>query len=158
MLAHGPRAGRWTRVAIGISAAAALALPVLPAQAGIARGAYLQQNLVSDLPGLAQHQDADLKNPWGLSSGPTTPIWVSDNNAGVTTLYRGDGSKVILSNGSRYLLRVTYPGERRQEPFSMPAPTSRFPRTGRPDRAAFSSRPRTAPSSAGRPTSTSRAE
>src|SRR5438874_8203209 len=109
MLAHGPRAGRWTRVAIGISAAAALALPVLPAQAGIARGAYLQQNLVSDLPGLAQHQDADLKNPWGLSSGPTTPIWVSDNNAGVTTLYRGDGTKVILSNGTQQVPAVEIP-------------------------------------------------
>src|SRR5438552_4820158 len=109
MRAEPRRAGPWTRVAIGISAAVALALPALPAQAGIARGAYLQQNLVSDLPGLAQHQDENLKNPWGLSSSSASPIWVSDNNAGVTTLYRGDGTKVILSNGTQQVPAVEIP-------------------------------------------------
>lgn len=101
--------GRWMRSAVGISAVAMLAVQGLPAQAGIARGSYAQTNLVSDLPGLAQHQDANLKNPWGLSSSPTSPIWVSDNNAGVTTLYLGNGNKVILNNGVQQVPAVEIP-------------------------------------------------
>jgi uncharacterized protein (TIGR03118 family) len=34
-----------------------------------------------------------LVNPWGLSSSPTSPIWVADNNAGVSTLYNGAGQQ-----------------------------------------------------------------
>jgi uncharacterized protein (TIGR03118 family) len=64
--------------------------------AKLARGSFHQTNLVSDIPGLALSTDANLKNPWGLSSSATSPIWVSDNNAGVSTLYRGDGSTVSL--------------------------------------------------------------
>jgi uncharacterized protein (TIGR03118 family) len=66
------------------------------ADANLARGSFHQTNLVSDIPGLAQSTDVNLKNPWGLSSSATSPIWVSDNNAGVSTLYRGDGSAVPL--------------------------------------------------------------
>src|SRR4029077_6785319 len=47
---------------------------------------------VSDIPGLAAHTDPNLKNPWGTSVGPNTPIWASDNHAGVTTLYDGSGN------------------------------------------------------------------
>jgi uncharacterized protein (TIGR03118 family) len=64
--------------------------------AKLARGSFHQTNLVSNIPGLALSTDANLKNPWGLSSSATSPIWVSDNNAGVSTLYRGDGSTVPL--------------------------------------------------------------
>jgi uncharacterized protein (TIGR03118 family) len=54
--------------------------------------AYVQTNLVSDVPGLAAHLDPNLKNPWGTAVGPGSPIWVSDNAAGVTTLYDGAGN------------------------------------------------------------------
>ena len=40
--------------------------------------AYIQTNLVSDIPGLAAITDLNLKNPWGVSFGPTTPVWVSE--------------------------------------------------------------------------------
>jgi len=59
---------------------------------GIASRAYVQTNLVSDIPGLAAHTDPNLKNPWGTSVGPGSPIWVSDNHAGVATLYDGAGN------------------------------------------------------------------
>jgi uncharacterized protein (TIGR03118 family) len=59
---------------------------------GIAARSYVQTNLVSDVPGLAAHTDPNLKNPWGTSVGPGSPIWVSDNHAGVTTLYDGAGN------------------------------------------------------------------
>jgi uncharacterized protein (TIGR03118 family) len=52
----------------------------------------VQTNLVSDIPGLAARTDPNLKNPWGTSVGPGSPIWVSDNHAGVTTLYDGAGN------------------------------------------------------------------
>jgi len=60
--------------------------------------AYEQSNLVSDIQGLAQNPtsgqpDAQLVNPWGLVATPTSPWWISDNNAGVSTLYNGQGMK-----------------------------------------------------------------
>ena len=61
--------------------------PAVAADEGLGRGAYLQTNMVSDIPGMAPVTDPNLKNPWGLSSSPTSPIWSSDNNAGVATLY-----------------------------------------------------------------------
>ena len=60
--------------------------------------AYQQTNLVSDIQGLAQNPpngqpDSQLVNPWGLIASPTSPWWISDNNAGVSTLYNGQGVK-----------------------------------------------------------------
>jgi uncharacterized protein (TIGR03118 family) len=49
--------------------------------------AYLQTDLVSDIPGLATITDPNLVNPWGISHGPSTPFWVSDQGTGVATLY-----------------------------------------------------------------------
>jgi len=63
-----------------------------PAGPGHAPGRYVQTNLVSDISGLAAHTDPNLKNPWGTSVGPGTPIWVSDNHAGAATLYDGAGN------------------------------------------------------------------
>jgi uncharacterized protein (TIGR03118 family) len=51
---------------------------------------YHQTNLVSDIPGLAAFTDPNLKNPWGLSRGPTSPWWASDQATGVSTLYNGN--------------------------------------------------------------------
>ena len=48
---------------------------------------YRQINLVSDISGIAQVQDTNLVNAWGISFHPTFPFWVSDNGTGVTTLY-----------------------------------------------------------------------
>jgi hypothetical protein len=49
--------------------------------------AYKQTNLDSGIQGLAQNPpsgqpDAQLVNPWGLIASPTSPWWLSDNNAG----------------------------------------------------------------------------
>lgn len=49
--------------------------------------AISQTNLVSDLPGMAQLTDPSLVNPWGLTFGPTTPIWSANNGADNSTLY-----------------------------------------------------------------------
>src|SRR6476659_8957510 len=68
---------------------AALVMVVAP-PAGAAAGGYAQATLVSDRPGVAQLTDPNLVNPWGMSHGPNTPIWVSDNGTDVSTLYNGD--------------------------------------------------------------------
>jgi len=81
----------YLKPALAVIAIAVAALSATPAQAGIARGSFQQTNLVSDIPGLAPLTDPNLKNPWGLSSSSASPIWVSDNNAGVTTIYTGAG-------------------------------------------------------------------
>jgi uncharacterized protein (TIGR03118 family) len=55
---------------------------------------FTQTNLVSDGTVPAVTIDPNLINPWGMSEpGPTGPIWISDNNAGVTTFYGLDGTK-----------------------------------------------------------------
>lgn len=74
-------------------AALATLVAVGPVSAGATehgdRNAYTQTSLVSDQPGVAQVQDTNLVNPWGMSASPTSPLWVSDNGADVATLYRG---------------------------------------------------------------------
>jgi uncharacterized protein (TIGR03118 family) len=56
----------------------------------------VQTNLVSNLPGMAQFTDPNLVNPWGLSYAPGGTFWVSDNNAGVSSLYNGQGQPQSL--------------------------------------------------------------
>ena len=57
---------------------------------------YVQTNLVSDIPGLAANLDANLKNPWGISSSMMSPFWVSDNATGLATLYNSSGTPQAL--------------------------------------------------------------
>jgi len=92
-----------TSKAIGTLAAlttmGAALVSLQPAQAeenGLAARSFVQTNLVSDVPGLAKVTDPNLKNPWGTSTAPGLPIWVSDNNAGVATLYDGAGQPIPL--------------------------------------------------------------
>jgi uncharacterized protein (TIGR03118 family) len=59
----------------------------------------LQTNLVSDLPGVAAVQDPNLVNPWGISESPTSPFWIADNNAGVSSLYNTQGQPQTLVVG-----------------------------------------------------------
>lgn len=63
-------------------------LAVMPA-----RAQYVQTNLSSNIPGRAANTDPQMQNPWGISFGPTSPFWVSDNGTGVSTLYNGLGVK-----------------------------------------------------------------
>jgi uncharacterized protein (TIGR03118 family) len=47
----------------------------------------VQTNLVSDIANLAKITDPELVNPWGVSHGPTTPFWVSNQGKNTATLY-----------------------------------------------------------------------
>jgi uncharacterized protein (TIGR03118 family) len=73
-----------------VGALAVVALPGGPvAGATTPTNVYDQANLVSDIPGVARITDPNLVNPWGMSGGPTTPLWISDNGTNVSTLYTG---------------------------------------------------------------------
>ncbi|TME21987.1 MAG: TIGR03118 family protein [Chloroflexi bacterium] len=75
-----------------------LSLSAIGAGAGAGKTAFTQTNLVSNRTDQgAAVIDPSLQNPWGISAGPATPMWVSDNGAGITTLYGGNGSKVPLT-------------------------------------------------------------
>jgi uncharacterized protein (TIGR03118 family) len=76
--------------------AGAAALAALSAGAGLAH-AYTQTDLVSDIPTLAALTDPSLKNPWGLSFFGPSPVWVSDQATGVSTLYAVTGSSSALT-------------------------------------------------------------
>src|SRR5262249_55613129 len=56
----------------------------------------IQTNLVSDGFVPAAKTDPDLLNPWGLAATSTSPWWVNDNHAGLSTLYQSDGTKLGL--------------------------------------------------------------
>jgi uncharacterized protein (TIGR03118 family) len=70
-------------------AALIVALSTMPAEALVVD----QTNLVSDQPGVAIVTDPELINAWGISFAPTSPFWISDNGAGLATLYQGTGAK-----------------------------------------------------------------
>ena len=63
---------------------------------------FVQTNLVSNTPGVANNTDPNLVNPWGVAFSSSSPFWVSDNATGVATLYNSDGVKQALT--------VTIPG------------------------------------------------
>src|SRR6266550_8872751 len=57
---------------------------------------YSWTNFQSDIPGVAQHTDPNLVNPWGMAVSTSGTIWVSDNGTGVSTLYHQDGTASSL--------------------------------------------------------------
>src|SRR5690348_16413831 len=72
-------------LALGLSGVLCSVYP----QGACAQNAYLQRNLVCDLPGVALHTDTNLVNPWGISLSSSSPFWISDNHSGRSTLYDG---------------------------------------------------------------------
>ena len=60
------------------------ATSVIPASAD---SRFLQTNLVSNGAIPALITDPNLVNAWGISESPKSPFWISDNGAGVSTLY-----------------------------------------------------------------------
>ena len=46
---------------------------------------------------MAALTDPLVSNPWGISLGPTTPLWVTNNNTNTATLYQGANGKQKIS-------------------------------------------------------------
>jgi uncharacterized protein (TIGR03118 family) len=60
---------------------------------------YKQTNLVANVAGVANHTDAQLTNPWGISFAGGSPFWIANNNGGTSTLYDAQGNKNSLVVG-----------------------------------------------------------
>src|SRR5215470_16120505 len=81
-------------LALGAAAAAVAGT----ANGRTAAGIFNVHALVSDSGGTAAPAtDSSLVNGWGLSAGPTTPWWTSNNGTNTSTLYSGVGSKAALT-------------------------------------------------------------
>ena len=72
-----------------------------------AASAYIQHNLVSDIPGVADFTDPSLVDPWGLAYVFSSPFWITSHATGNATLYLGSGLplpvsvSIPLGNGGR---------------------------------------------------------
>ena len=71
---------------------------------------YRQDNLVSDLAGVAQLQDTNLVNSWGITFSGTGPFWVADNGAHMATLYAVTNVPNGNDTVTKQALQVSIPG------------------------------------------------
>jgi len=76
----------------------AVAVAALCAGGGIAKAQFKQTDLVSDVSGLTAVTDPNLKNPWGLSFLPGSPIWISNQGTSTSTLYPVMGSTGVSAS------------------------------------------------------------
>jgi uncharacterized protein (TIGR03118 family) len=74
---------------LSLLAIAALSLPASAQRVNIT-------NLTSDITFAGAYQDTNLSNPWGMSTSPSGPWWISDNNSGLSTLYVASGQPQSL--------------------------------------------------------------
>lgn len=70
------------------------------AQASFAQQtSYKQTNLTANQAGVANHTDAQLSNPWGISFIPGDVFWIANNNGGTSTTYDAQGNKQTITAG-----------------------------------------------------------
>jgi len=86
---------KWPLVRVGLTGLVSLGFGPLSTRAGPAN-AFVETDLVSDIPGRAALLDPNLSNPWGLAASATSPFWVADNGTGVSSLYNGAGTPQAL--------------------------------------------------------------
>jgi uncharacterized protein (TIGR03118 family) len=109
---HAARKGAAAGIGIAVVAAglAAFGMPVgaSAAPAPPVPDSFAQTNLIANKASFgARLTDPNLTNAWGLAAGPTSPIWVSDNNSGRVTVYSGGvpGDEAVAPE-----ITVTVPG------------------------------------------------
>jgi uncharacterized protein (TIGR03118 family) len=77
---------------------------------------FLQTNLVSDVSGTAPVTDPNLIDPRGMSSTPASPIWISQNGAGLASLYSvippnaANPGETVAPNAARQPVHILAPG------------------------------------------------
>jgi uncharacterized protein (TIGR03118 family) len=85
------------RVSVVAAVVAVVAVLAGSAAAAPQVDAFTVTNLVTDSGSSAPTVDPSLVNGWGLSAGPTTPWWTSNNGTNTSTLYNGAGTKQALT-------------------------------------------------------------
>ncbi len=112
---------KWSAIGATFLSGLCLTAPVAEA------GPYIQTNLVSNIAGLAILTDSDLRNPWGISFGPGTPFWISDQAVNLTTLY------AVTATGVTKPLTVSIP----TTAGGPQGPTGQVSNIGNPNPSAF---------------------
>src|SRR6516164_2238776 len=74
-------------------AALAILVGLFPAAS---QAQYARMDLNSNHKGVAPNVNPELINAWGLVQLGTSPIWLSDNGSGLSTLYAGNGVQLGL--------------------------------------------------------------
>jgi len=101
---------------------------------GQSQGNVLQTNLVSDPPRCAAVTDPNLVNTLGaISESATSPFWISDNGAGVSTLYNTpgqNGAPIAHQSAGGEHPDARPPARRHRHPPPGPWPTSTGRRRG----------------------------
>src|SRR5438874_725865 len=59
---------------------------------------FTETDLVSDVPGLAATTDPNLVNPWGITVGTNSGLWIANNGTGTAETF--DGAGQALPSGS----------------------------------------------------------
>ena len=91
------RVGALSRLLLGVVVLVAPAAASAPATArSPGHNRYVVHALTSNQAGVADNQDPNLVNAWGLVAGPTTPWWVADNGSDLSTLYNAAGAPQSL--------------------------------------------------------------
>jgi len=121
--------------ALKFLAGAAILAWLLPT---VTQAQYTRMDLTSNQAGVTPNVNPELVNAWGLVQLGTSPIWLSDNGTGLSTLYNGAGVQIPLV--------VTIPGMGGAQgtPTGIVGNTGAStdfmvpnPRTGKPGRAIF---------------------
>ncbi len=100
---------------LGIAVGTVIVLaPHLRSAAFTTTPTFTQTNLVSDIPGMAKVTDANLVNPWGMSLGLNSGLWVAANGAGIAESFDGTGQ--ALPSGSPLAVTIPAPGGGKSAP------------------------------------------
>lgn len=103
---------RFTRATLVLTGlAVGLVFSAIPARADFDDDTFTQSNLVSNLAGIAQLQDTNLVNAWGMAFSTTSPFWISDNGTGFSTLYAVTNDSSGVPHVVKQGLTVTIPGD-----------------------------------------------
>src|ERR1700730_14540110 len=96
-------------VTLAMAAIVLAQTPAMPDAKKKKTPAYEQTNLiVSGKPLKGKAGDKDLLNIWGLLQA-TSPFWDSDNSAGVSTLYDGNGKIVDVAKKQQFVVTIPPP-------------------------------------------------
>ena len=90
MMWHTTRTHRLASIGLGVGLTLAVIGIAAPAMAG---DVFLATPLATDA------SDSQLINPWGISASDSSPFWISDNGAGVATLYSVNPNNVAMKLG-----------------------------------------------------------